>query len=156
MSDLRDLYQEIILDHSKRPRNFQAPTGANRRAEGHNPLCGDRLTVYLQLSEDGLIRDIGFEGAGCAISKASASLMTAAVKGRRREEAEAQIAQFRDLVAGPATAQRSADAPAPPPLGKLAVFAGLRAFPTRVKCATLAWHALGAALREDGEVISTE
>jgi nitrogen fixation NifU-like protein len=119
-------------------------------------LCGDRFSVYLQLTEDGFICDIGFQGSGCAISKASASLMTALVKGRRREEAEAQIAQFRDFVTAPPRAETQGDPPATPSLERLAVFAGVRAFPARVKCATLAWHALGAALRGDAAVISTE
>ncbi len=156
MTDLRDLYQEIILDHSKRPRNFHVLEGANRRAEGYNPLCGDRFTIYLQLGDDGLIRDVGFQGSGCAISKASASLMTAAVKGKRRVEAEAQVARFRDLLTGPTRAEEEGDRAATATLGKLVVFAGVRAFPARVKCASLAWHALGAALRGDAEVISTE
>jgi len=130
--------------------------GANRRAQGYNPLCGDRFTIYLQLSDDGFIRDIGFQGSGCAISKASASLMTAAVKGKRQEEAEAQVAQFRDLLTAPRRAEAEGDRVETATLGKLIVFAGVRAFPARVKCASLAWHALGAALRGDAEVISTE
>ena len=127
MSDLGDLYQQLILDHNRNPRNFQQPAAANRHAEGYNPLCGDRFSVYLQV-EDGVIRDVGFQGMGCAISKASASLMTEAVKGKPKAEAETMFQAFRDMLAG------GANAP-----GKLAAFSGVRAFPSRVKCANLAW-----------------
>jgi nitrogen fixation NifU-like protein len=147
MSDLRDLYQEVILDHSKRPRNFHALADANRKAEGYNPLCGDRETVYLRLEGD-RVRDVAFQGTGCAISTASASMMTESVKGKSREEAEALFERFHDLITG--QNGESAD------LGKLAVFSGVREYPVRVKCATLPWHTLKAALASDGATISTE
>ena len=149
MSELRELYQSVILDHNKRPRNFGPVEGANRRAEGHNPLCGDQLSVQVKL-EDGVVVDLGFEGHGCAISKASASLMTEAVKGRSLEEAEALFQAFHELVTGdPQAAPKDED------LGKLAVFGGVREFPLRVKCATLCWHTLRSALGE-GDAVSTE
>ncbi len=150
MSDLRELYQQLILDHSRKPRNYVKPEGANRTAEGHNPLCGDEVTVYLQL-EDDVIQKIGFQGSGCAISKASASIMTDSVKGKTKTEAETLFERFHDLVAG--TGGEAGD---PDELGKLAVFSGVREFPVRVKCATLAWHTLRAALEGKGETISTE
>jgi nitrogen fixation NifU-like protein len=142
MADLRELYQEVILDHNKRPRNFKALEGANRTAEGYNPLCGDRLTIYLDV-EDGIVRRASFEGAGCAISKASASMMTDSVKGKTVEEAERLFQQFHRMV----TSSTDEDAPVGN-LGKLSVFAGVREFPARVKCATLAWHTLHAALNQ--------
>lgn len=150
MSDLRELYQELILDHSKRPRNFRKLAGASRRVEGYNPLCGDKITVYLALEND-RVRDISFEGAGCAISTSAASVMTESVKGKTRSEAEALFESFHRLVTG--KPQATADAP---PLGKLAVFSGVSEFPVRVKCATLAWHTLRAALNGEGEAVSTE
>src|SRR5437879_3147402 len=132
MLDLRDLYQEVIIDHYRKPRNFHALGDANRKVEGFNPLCGDRLTLYLKL-ERGVIQDISFEGMGCAISTASASLMTEHLKGKTEQEAEALFQGFHRLV--------TQDSAAPgPDLGKLAVLAGVREFPARVKCATLAWH----------------
>ena len=144
--DLQDLYQEVILDHNRRPRNFRAiPDG--RHSEGYNPLCGDRITVYLQVRDD-VIADVSFEGAGCAISKASASLMTEAVKGRTLADAASLSSRFHDLIT---TAPGDA-----PDLGKLAVLAGVRQFPTRVKCASLAWHTLKAAIDARNEVVSTE
>ncbi len=148
MTDLRDLYQETILDHYKRPRNFGLLTDANREAEGHNPLCGDEVTVYLQI-EEGVIRDIHFQGAGCAISTASASLMTEVLKGKTLAEAEALFHRFHDLL----TADEE---PIMAGLGKLEVLAGVREFPVRVKCATLAWHTLHAALHQQGQPVSTE
>lgn len=148
MSDLRDLYQQVILDHSRNPRNFRRPEGSNRTAEGHNPLCGDEITVYLCLEGD-VIRGIGFEGSGCAISKASASMMTEGVKGRTRAEARALFQKFHHLL----TAETPPD---PTALGKLAAFSGVREFPIRVKCATLAWHTLQAALEGKEETVSTE
>ena len=148
--DLRELYQEVILDHSKRPRNFRELPGANRSAEGYNPLCGDRATVYL-LVEDDVVRDVSFEGAGCSISTASASMMTDALKGRTTAEARALFESFHELV----TADPSRSATAGAELGKLAVFAGVHEFPMRVKCASLAWHTLKAAL-EGGDRASTE
>lgn len=150
MSDLMDLYQEIILDHNRQPRNFGKLPDCNHQAEGYNPLCGDRLNVYLTLVDD-VIRDIHFDGSGCAISKASASLMTEAVKGKTLAEAEALFGGFHDLLTG----DPSVRGEAPAELGKLAVFEGVREFPVRVKCATLAWHTLQAALSGDSEV-STE
>ena len=152
MSDLRDLYQEVILDHSKRPRNFHAIAGASRKAEGYNPLCGDRETVYLVLEGD-RVRDVAFQGAGCAISTASASMMTESVKGKTRAEAEALFARFHELITG-----KNGGAESGPELGKLEVFSGVREYPVRVKCATLPWHTLKAALESEGApaVVSTE
>jgi nitrogen fixation NifU-like protein len=149
MSDLRELYQQVILDHSKKPRNFQKLDGANRTAEGHNPLCGDQITLYVQV-EDDMIRRIGFQGSGCAISKASASMMTDSVKGKTTAEAQQLFERFHDLLTGKGGPGDPGD------LGKLAVFSGVREFPVRVKCATLAWHTLRAALEGKGEPISTE
>jgi nitrogen fixation NifU-like protein len=149
MPDLRDLYQQVIIDHNRRPRHRGRPARHSHEAAGNNPLCGDRITVYVQV-EDGVIRDIGFEGAGCAISTASASLMTSAVAGKTVEEAERLFTAFHDMVVAP-------DAPADPrALGKLAAFAGVRGFPARVKCANLAWHTLHAALQASGKPVSTE
>jgi nitrogen fixation NifU-like protein len=149
MSELSELYQQVILDHNKRPRNFHKLEGANHRAEGFNPLCGDHLTVYLTM-EGELIRDVSFEGAGCAISKASASMMTDAVKGKTREEAEELFRKMHTmLTGGPGTATEIEG------LGKLAVFSGVWEFPARVKCASLAWHTLHSAL-ETGDTVSTE
>jgi len=150
MSDLRELYQSVIIDHSKRPRNFCEPADANRSADGFNPLCGDKLTVYLRVDDD-TVTDVGFSGSGCAISLASASLMTETVKGRSVEEARGIFEKFHELVTSRKTAESSQGN-----LGKLEVFAGVREFPVRVKCATLAWHTLTSALSGDGEVTSTE
>ena len=151
MGELRELYQEVILDHSKRPRNFGELAGANRRAEGHNPLCGDRETVFIRL-EDDLLKDVGFRGAGCAISTASASMMTEAVKGKSRAEAEALFERFHDLITG----KDGRNETGAPELGKLTVFSGVREFPVRVKCATLPWHTLRAALAGAETTVSTE
>lgn len=148
MSDLRELYQEQILEHSKTPRNFRELQNANHKAEGFNPLCGDHFTVYLDLEGD-KIHDVTFQGSGCAISKASASMMTQSLKGKSREEAAKIFEQFHQLVTGQANGDRES-------LGKLAVFAGVSEFPVRVKCATLAWHTLQAALEGKQEKISTE
>ncbi|HEU4400833.1 MAG TPA: SUF system NifU family Fe-S cluster assembly protein [Candidatus Polarisedimenticolia bacterium] len=150
MSELDDLYQEVILDHNKRPRNFRRLEGASRHAEGFNPLCGDRVTVYVALDAD-VVRDVSFEGSGCAISKASASMMTEILKGKTRAEAEALFKVFHALVTGEPKASAAA-----PDLGKLVVFSGVREFPVRVKCATLAWHTLRAALDNRQETTSTE
>lgn len=147
-TDLRDLYQEVIIDHGRRPRNFGPLPGANRQAEGFNPLCGDRLTLYLKVA-GGIIEEARFEGAGCAISTASASLMTEALKGRSAAEAEALFGRFHDLVTGASGGEGCA-------LGKLEVLAGVREFPARVKCATLAWHTLQAALHDERQAVSTE
>jgi nitrogen fixation NifU-like protein len=146
---LRELYQEVILDHSKNPRNFRVPEGAHRQAKGYNPLCGDRITLFVEV-EGGVVKNIGFQGAGCAISTASASMMTEALKGKTEAEAEELFDAFHSLVTG-----KSAQ-PDEERLGKLAVFAGVRDYPVRVKCATLAWHTLKAALARQEEAVSTE
>jgi nitrogen fixation NifU-like protein len=149
MPDLRELYQEVILEHSKAPRNYREMETASHTAEGYNPLCGDHFTVYLNLDADS-IRDISFQGSGCAISKASASMMTQSVKGKTRAEAETLFDQFHKMVTGQPVNGNRAE------LGKLAVFSGVSEFPVRVKCATLAWHALHAAMRGKQETVSTE
>jgi nitrogen fixation NifU-like protein len=151
MGELRELYQEVILDHSRRPRNFGELAGANRRAEGYNPLCGDRETVFVLL-EDDLLKDVGFRGTGCAISTASASMMTEALKGKTRAQAEALFERFHDLITG----KDGQNGPGAPELGKLTVFSGVREFPVRVKCATLPWHTLRAALDGAETTVSTE
>ncbi|MBT3223840.1 MAG: SUF system NifU family Fe-S cluster assembly protein [Proteobacteria bacterium] len=148
MSDLRELYQEVILDHNRRPRNFRALEDATHSAAGHNPLCGDNVTVSLILT-DGVVTDIAFQGSGCAISTASASLLTEAVKGKTEEEIQAIFGAFQELVTG------RDDNPDIEALGKLAVFEGVREFPMRVKCATLAWHTVRAAL-DNKEAVTTE
>jgi len=140
MSELTDLYQEVILDHNRRPRNFRAIEAATRKQEGYNPLCGDRLTLYVTLDGD-RIADVAFQGTGCAISKASASLMTEALKGKTIDDARALFARFHEMV----TSAPETDVP---DLGKLSVLAGVREFPTRIKCASLAWHTLKAAVSE--------
>ena len=151
MNPLDDLYQEVILDHQRHPRNFARLATANRRAEGANPLCGDHVTVYLDVA-DGVIRNISFEGEGCAIAKASASMMTGAVKGKTLAEASAIFRQFHQMVTGGQDPCFDLEA-----LGKLAAFSGVSAFPVRVKCASLAWHTLNAAMQGDaGAVVSTE
>jgi len=152
MTALTDLYQEVILDHNRTPRNYRTVEGATHSGLGHNPLCGDQLALYVRV-EDGVIREIGFQGKGCAISKASASLMTEAVTGKTTEEAEALFARFHDLLTGPPDVK--ADPAKTKALGKLAVFSGVREFPVRVKCATLAWHTLHAALHGENAA-STE
>ena len=151
MSELRELYQQIILDHNKNPRNFGKLKNANRTQEGFNPLCGDYLKVYLHLSVDDIIQDIHFEGSGCAISKASASLMTALLKGKTATEATEIFERFHELVTSEVDAPVDAEK-----VGKLAVFAGVREFPMRVKCATLSWHTMKAALEESDAPVSTE
>jgi nitrogen fixation NifU-like protein len=153
-ADLDDLYQQVILDHNKRPRNFGALEGA-RKAEGHNPLCGDRLTVFLRVDEGGVIRDVSFQGSGCAISKASASLMTESVKGKTLAEARALFERFHKMITSPP----DEPLPANDDLGKLNALVGVRQFPLRVKCASLAWHTLRAAADEkptEVAVVSTE
>jgi nitrogen fixation NifU-like protein len=149
MTDLQDLYQELILDHGRRPRNFKPLDAPSRTAEGYNPLCGDKVKIYVKM-DDEIVEDVSFEGSGCAISTASASIMTETLKGKTRAQAEELFHTFHDLVTGQ---QAQLDAPE---LGKLAVFSGVSEFPIRVKCATLAWHTLRAAMNGDGEVISTE
>lgn len=154
MSDLRELYQETIFDHYRRSRNCHALPDANRRAEGYNPLCGDRIALYLRI-EDGIVKEVGFEGAGCAIATASASLMTEALKGRTEAEVEALFERFHAMATAPADRPLADESG----LGKLAVLAGVREFPARIKCATLAWHTLHAALHDEGDKsdpVSTE
>ena len=150
MGDLRDLYQEVILEHSKAPRNYRELKSPDRKAEGFNPLCGDHFTVYLQMQGD-VIQDVVFQGSGCAISKASASMMTQALKGKTQRDAEELFHRFHDVVTGHAPANGAQSE-----LGKLAVFSGVSEFPTRVKCATLAWHTLQAALEGKQDAVSTE
>jgi nitrogen fixation NifU-like protein len=146
MTDLRELYQEVIFDHYRKPRNFRQMSDANRKAAGYNPLCGDKVTVFLKM-EDGLIRDVSFEGSGCAISTASASLMTDSIKGKSSAEALCLIKDFHDMATGNPTAAN---------LDKLQALAGVREFPLRIKCATLAWHTLQAALENRQKTVSTE
>ena len=150
MDDLRDLYQEVILDHNKKPRNFGLLESATHQADGHNPLCGDQLRVSVTLDDD-RVADVRFEGSGCAISTASASLMTESIKGKTRQEAERLFDGFHELLTGDPSRLDEASAE----LGKLAVFQGVREFPVRVKCATLSWHTLKAAL-EGGKPATTE
>jgi nitrogen fixation NifU-like protein len=149
MSELSELYQQVILDHNKKPRNFRKLESANHSAEGYNPLCGDHLTVYLDL-EEGAVKEIAFEGSGCAISKAAASMMTQAVKGKSREQAEELFTEFHSMVTGELDEETEENS-----LGNLKIFAGVREFPVRVKCATLPWHTLQAALKNE-ERVSTE
>jgi nitrogen fixation NifU-like protein len=148
MSELRELYQQVILDHHKQPRNFKILDDANLKADGFNPLCGDRIHVTLRV-EDGVVRDAAFKGAGCAISTASASMMTECLKGKTTEEAMKLFELFHDLLTGKTD-------PDPEVLGKLAAFYGVREFPVRVKCATLAWHTMKAALENDETPVATE
>jgi nitrogen fixation NifU-like protein len=150
MPDLQDLYQEVILDHCRKPRNFHKLDRANRQADGYNPLCGDKLSVYMQV-ENGMVKDIGFVGTGCAISTASASMMTEHLKGKPEAHAREVFERFHQLVSN-----HSGAFPDVPGMGELAIFAGLRGYPVRVKCATLAWHAMRAALDQTKGAISTE
>jgi nitrogen fixation NifU-like protein len=147
MSDLRDLYQQVILDHNRKPRNFRKIADANRTAEGYNPLCGDRITVEATV-EDGIVKDVAFQGAGCAISKAAASMMTANVIGKTEREVDALFHHVHAMLTGANGVAAE--------VGKLAVFAGVREFPSRIKCATLAWHTLQAPLHGATEPVSTE
>jgi nitrogen fixation protein NifU and related proteins len=149
MSELSDLYQEVILEHNKKPRNFHKLETANRSAEGYNPLCGDQLVVYLEL-EDEVVKDISFEGSGCAISKAAASMMTQTLKGKTRQEAETLFDEFHRMVTGQLDEEAT-----PHNLGRLTIFSGVRDFPARVKCASLSWHTMHAALNNEAAV-STE
>ena len=149
MSELSELYQQVILDHNKKPRNFRRLETANRRAEGYNPLCGDQLTVYMELDGD-QVKDITFEGSGCAISKAAASMMTQSIKGRTRAEAETLFQEFHHMVTGEMHEETT-----PNHLGRLTIFSGVRDFPARVKCASLSWHTMHAALKGE-ETVSTE
>ena len=148
--ELRELYQELILEHSKKPRNFQVLEHANHTAEGFNPLCGDKIKLYLGIEGD-RIKEIGFQGSGCAISKASASLMTTSIKGKTVTEAKELFGEFHKMLSGRSSAKFDESR-----LGKLSVFSGVSEFPVRVKCATLAWHTLRAGLESDGKVVSTE
>ncbi len=150
MPALRELYQEIILDHNKSPRNYRKIEDANRKVEGYNPLCGDHYTVYVKYEND-VIKDISFDGAGCAISKASGSVMTLMLKGKTREEAEHLFAEFHKLVKGELNPEENMDH-----LGRLAAFSGVSEFPARVKCASLAWHTMYAALNNKETTVSTE
>ena len=149
MSDLRELYQQVILDHNKNPRNFHEMADATRHVEGFNPLCGDHYTIFVRTDGD-KIEDVSFTGNGCAISKASASVMSSTVKGKSKEEAENLFQTFHRLVTGDASGLSAAD------LGRLAAFSGVSEFPARVKCATLAWHTLHNALQGEQEVVTTE
>ena len=149
MSELNDLYQDVILDHNKNPRNFREIETATNTADGNNPLCGDALRVYVAM-EDDRVKDVAFKGSGCAISKASASMMTQIVKGKSKEEAETLFHEFQNMVTGELDAETDENS-----LGKLKIFAGVLEFPARVKCASLSWHTLHAALNDE-EIISTE
>ena len=155
MSELRDLYQEVILDHNRQPRNFRTPADANRQARGDNPLCGDKVTIYLTL-EGGIVKDVAFQGRGCAISMASASLMTEMVKGKTEAEARALFKRFHELVTS--SGHHDHDEEDDADLDKLTVLAGVREYPMRVKCATLSWHTLNAALAsgDAAPAVSTE
>ena len=148
MSELRDLYQEVILDHSKHPRNRRKPGAFTQKAEGYNPLCGDRITIYLRL-EDGVVRGVSFQGSGCAISKASASMMTAELKGKRESDAGELFDKVHKMLTGDGVDGGQS-------LGKLTVLSGVSKFPARVKCASLAWHTMNSALKGGSEVASTE
>jgi nitrogen fixation NifU-like protein len=149
MSELSELYQQVILDHNKKPRNFRKLEAPSHTAEGYNPLCGDQMTVYLNIADD-QVEEVAFEGSGCAISKASASMMTQAVKGKSKEEVEALFREFHSMVTGELNEETEENS-----LGNLKIFAGVREFPVRVKCATLPWHTLHAALNKQDQV-STE
>jgi nitrogen fixation NifU-like protein len=153
MDDLSELYQQVILDHNRRPRNFGKLEGATGHANGHNPVCGDRITVHVKV-DDGIIQAVSFEGSGCAISKASASLMTAAVSGKSVDQVTTIAERFQSMVTANPSAPLAPDRSAE--LGRLAALAGVRAFPSRVKCATLAWHALRAAMTTTDQSVSTE
>jgi len=155
MTELPDLYQELILDHNRRPRNQRCMAGADCKADGYNPLCGDRITVYLKVT-DGVIVDISFEGGGCAISTASASLMTQSLKGKSVDEANKLFEKFHAAATGTASDEGNGASGKGVALGKLAVFGGVSKYPARVKCATLAWHTIKEALAGGGHTVSTE
>lgn len=148
-SELRELYQQVILDHNKSPRNFKKLESANRTAEGYNPLCGDKVDIFLDVEED-IVKDISFQGSGCAISKASASLMSTVVKGKSIDDAKKIFEKFHDLITGKLNEDESIE------LGKLTVLAGVKEFPLRVKCASLAWHTMLTALKNEDKTVSTE
>jgi nitrogen fixation NifU-like protein len=147
---LRDLYQQVILDHNKSPRNFKKLETANKTAEGYNPLCGDKINIYLEVEND-VIKDISFIGSGCAISKASASIMSTIIKGKTIDEAERLFRKFHDLITGKLNDSENIE-----DLGKLAVLAGVKEFPVRVKCASLAWHTMVTALKNENKTVTTE
>ena len=147
---LRELYQEVILDHNKSPRNFKKLETANRTAEGYNPLCGDKIDIFLDV-EDDVVKDISFQGSGCAISKASASLMSTIIKGKTVDEAKKLFEKFHDLITGKLDENTSIEE-----LGKLAVLSGVKEFPMRVKCASLAWHTMLTALKNESKIVTTE
>lgn len=151
LDQIRDLYQEVVFDHNRNPRNFRVMEDANRKIEGFNPLCGDKITLYVKVNDDGVIEDLSFQGSGCAISTASASLMTEIVKGQTEEEAQHLFDIFHRITTG-----KNEEAVNLEDIGKLAVLAGVRAYPARVKCATLAWHSLQAALKNEADTVSTE
>ena len=150
MADLSELYQQVILDHNRKPRNFRVIENADRKQEGFNPLCGDQLVLYLEFEGD-VIKDVAFQGSGCAISKAAASMMTAAVKGKTREEANVLFDEFHRMIKGELDPENL-----PNHLGRLSIFSGVREFPARVKCASLSWHTLRAALAGSPTSVSTE
>jgi nitrogen fixation NifU-like protein len=150
VNELFELYQQVILDHNKKPRNFRKIEHATKKSEGFNPLCGDRIVIYVQMDGDE-VRDVSFEGSGCAISKASASIMTESVKGKSRAEIDALFKRVHQMLTAPPDASVDVDG-----LGKLAAFSGVREFPVRVKCATLAWHTLKSALQGQREPVTTE
>jgi nitrogen fixation NifU-like protein len=152
MSELDELYQEVILDHNKSPRNYRAIANANRKAEGYNPLCGDHVTVFLQV-DDGVIKDISFQGSGCAISKASASMMTTELKGKSEAAAQELFDHVHKMLTGDADADGDSGAEK---VGKLAILSGVCKFPARVKCASLAWHTVNSALKGEMQPASTE
>lgn len=151
LDQIRDLYQEVVFDHNRNPRNFRVMEDANRKIEGFNPLCGDKITLYVKVNDDGVIEDLSFQGSGCAISTASASLMTEILKGQTEEEAQHLFDIFHRITTG-----KNEEAVNLEDIGKLAVLAGVRAYPARVKCATLAWHSLQAALKNEADTVSTE
>ncbi len=151
LDQIRDLYQEVVFDHNRNPRNFRVMEDANRKIEGFNPLCGDKITLYVKVNDEGVIEDLSFQGSGCAISTASASLMTEIVKGQTEEEAQHLFDIFHRITTG-----KNEEAVNLEEIGKLAVLAGVRAYPARVKCATLAWHSLQAALKNEANTVSTE
>jgi len=149
MSYQNELYQQVILDHNKNPRNFREIEGAVHHCLGHNPLCGDKIAVFLDLDDDGVIKDISFNGSGCAISKASASLMTSFLKGKKVDEARVIFTQFHKMILGELDPEKDENL-----LGKLKIFVGVRDFPSRTKCATIGWHTLKCALDKEGEVVT--
>jgi len=151
MSELRELYQQVILDHNKSPRNFRELENPSHEAEGYNPLCGDRLHVYLHLDDNEIIQEVSFVGSGCAISKASASMMSMALKGKTQEEAHELFKNFQQMVTSDISEEPKVNG-----LGKLVVFSGIREFPTRVKCAILPWHTFQAAIKGNQKTVTTE